>query len=402
MLEEYLEKSEPIVQAIEAQRREEMLAQAAEELPAGQNPLEPDIPPEEIEQRWNDIEDVIAEQLVRDPTPVPLLTDLLPDTTRAEIAVMGEWNQQMRNEELIRNRFIEQNAVRHGVEPDADDIDALVPAQIAAQITDEDRAALNEIIQDMKNEDMPEFVDAMENIVHAGYDAKGIPPPDFGPPAELIVIDDEDLGNTFREEIEESRDEGDFLKEFELDVSKIEPKNREKAIKLKDALVDLDVLVQGGLDLHRVKPLRFNIPIVLGYLVSDSKKLQTLDWRFRSNENDLNAVDHIVEFAARHHELYSLFGNEIKRILRKEYPIRKNIPKELKVGSGRLKKVVAPKKIRYTVDLDRTTSPETSSEHLTIRDIHRSPITEAQRRLLEQRERDSNLENIRIQRLRKK
>ena len=80
--------------------------------------------------------------------------------------------------------------------------------------------------------------------------------------------------------------------------------------------------------------------------------------------------------------MYDRFGNGIKKILRKEYPIKKLIPPGLKTSSGKHSLVIPPSKrakqfaLREpSVNLDETPPPP-----LNLQAIQRLLLTTAQRR----------------------
>src|SRR5277367_2072856 len=244
--------------------------------------------------------------------------------------------QYMHDQENARERFIEHNKTRYNIPYDEHvvDLDAVVPPQL--QLSDNDRAELDAIIENMRDPfDLQNLTINLEDEAMRQYEEENRIPPEFPPPA-AIVAPQYMIVQQYKDYDDDTlplRDELDT--EFDIIFWQYSRKYHQPITDLQMALVRPGLLVKGGLIMADGTLLPFQMGYVLKYFVIDNTRLKTVEQQFISNARNLEAAQIIVEYAREHPELYRHFGHRAKKILRKEYG--HNVPESLKKQPGRKK-----------------------------------------------------------------
>src|SRR5277367_483025 len=314
LVTDYLHQVAPIVEQRENEFREQLATQLINTVGAN-------------EFFENHIMDNIIENTVTThPVELPVL-----ENVDEEFYAMAQY---VHDRENARERFIEHNKTRYNIPYDDHvvDLDAVVPPQL--QLSDDDRAELDAIIENMRDPfDLQNLTINLEDEAMRQYEEENRIPPEFRPPT-AIVAPQYMIVQQYRDYDDDTlplRDELDT--EFDISFGNIAEKYRQPITDLQMALVRTGLLVKGGLIMADGTLLPFQMGHVLKYFVIDNTRLKTVEQQFISNARNLEAAQIIVEYAREHPELYRHFGLGAKKILRKEYG--HNVPESLKKPSGR-------------------------------------------------------------------
>src|SRR5277367_2389505 len=279
------------------------------------------------------MDNIIENTIATHPPELPVL-----ENVDEEFHAMAQY---MHDQENARGRFIEHNKTRYNIPYDEHvvDLDAVVPPQL--QLSDDDRAELDAIIENMRDPfDLQNVTIHLEDEAMRQYEEENRIPPEFPPPA-AIVAPQYMIVQQYRDYDDDTmqlRDELDT--EFDISFGNIAEKYRQPITDLQMALVRTGLLVKGGLIMADGTLLPFNMGHVLKYFVIDNAHLKTVEQQFISHAKNLEAAQIIVEFAREHPELYRHFGNGVKKVLRREYG--HNVPEPLRKQHGRKAKAGRP------------------------------------------------------------
>ena len=332
---EYRKAAEPAAQAAEDEARLALQERAVRELPRDINPADPDIDENERYRRKYIVDNAIDDVIAENPAQLPHFEG----DDDEEQAAMRSFVQLQRDREQSRNRYLEKSGERQGIPAGtpARDVDLILPRLLLEQMPHEDYANLSNVVDNLEPITLREITRIAENEMVRTYVDVGLEPPVLAPEIEVIIIDDDDTHSWADES--SIVDPRSLNPNFALEFMASDKKYANKINALKNALVKLGLLVAGGLDQGYAKPLKFNIVKVLKYLTSTNSRLRAPDDQFNAQSADAIAVDIIMEHARMLPRLYQHFGGGIKKILRKEYDIKGEMPDELRPHTGRRKKV---------------------------------------------------------------
>src|SRR5277367_6787346 len=318
LVTDYLHQVAPIVEQHENEFREQLAAQLINTVGADEF------------YETHIMDNIIENTIATHPLEIPVL-----ENVDEELQAMAQFAHDQEN---ARKRFMDHNKTRYNIPYDeyVVDLDAIVPPQVQLQLSDDDIAELDAIIENMRDPfDLQNLTINLEDEAMRQYQEENRIPPEFPPPT-AIVAPQYMIVQQYRDYDDDTlplRDELDT--EFDISFGNIAEKYHQPITDLQMALVRTGLLVKGGLIMADGTLLPFQMAKVLKYFVIDNTRLNTVEQQFISNARNLEAAQIIVEYAREHPELYRHFGHRAKKILRKEYG--HNVPESLKKQPGRKK-----------------------------------------------------------------